>query len=150
MPWQSRGVKIAVSDFTAADSTKGSVTCRGGMPIAAPNGKSYSDFIHDALVKELKSAKLYSPDSPVKLRGNLDSISFSSMTGASWDMQMTFNDGHGPAYTITSTYPFASSIIGITACERGADALMPAVQGLFAKLYRNAHFQKTLSAAAKK
>lgn len=128
------GISVgAFSQAPIANQSPNEIMCRGVGPIKTPDGEPFAEFVKNALVSELKIAGVYAPTAPIQLTGRLDSIDFSSMSGA-WDLALTVTSSNGRSLSVAEKYPFTSSYFGETACNQTAQALMPAVQDLIAKL----------------
>ena len=137
---------IAVGAFTQApipNQNPNSIMCRGVGPIKTPDGEPFADFVRTSFVSELKIAGAYAPDAPVQLTGRLDKIDFSSMSGA-WNLGLSVSSSNGRSLSVSENYAYSSSYFGETACNQTAQALMPAVQDLIAKLVHAPDFPSLL------
>jgi hypothetical protein len=140
------GDGIAVGAFTQApilNQNPNSIMCRGVGPIKTPDGEPFADFVRTSLVSELKIAGAYAPNAPVQLTGRLDNIDFSSMSGA-WNLGLSVSSSNGKSLSVSENYSYSSSYFGETACNQTAQALMPAVQDLIAKLVHAPDFPSLL------
>lgn len=136
---------INVAEFTASKEANSLVLCRLAGPIDTPTKVPYAQFLHDAFIADLKQAKLYNANAATTLHANLDAINLSTMLGnGNWQIQMTFNDGKHPAYTVSDRYEFSVNYIGDIACSEAAAALTPAMQKFLLKAYRSDGLHKTL------
>ena len=120
--------------------------CRGGQPIQASDGMTIPQFIEKAFNDELKAANVYS-DTGVLLTGSLTKIEFSSSEGLThgwWDMALRLTSSNGKSMSTNSHYEFKSAFNGITACNRTAQALGPAVQDLIKKAVTDPQFKVLL------
>jgi hypothetical protein len=127
---------ISVGAFTqapVANQSNNEITCRGVGPIKTPDGEPFADFVKTALASELKIAGVYAPNAPIQLSGRLNSIDFSSVSGA-WNLALTVQSSNGRSLSVAENYSYKSSYYGETACNQTAQALMPAVQDLIAKV----------------
>jgi len=133
----------AFSQETIPNENPNSIMCRGVGPIKTPDGEPFADFVKTSLVSELKIAGAYAPNAPVQLTGRLDSIDFSSVSGA-WNLGLSVSSSNGRSLSVTEHYSYTSSYFGETACNQTAQALMPAVQDLIAKLVNAPDFPSLL------
>jgi hypothetical protein len=144
-----QGQTVGVGPFTAAKPGQTEIICRGAGPVRTPDGEPFEQFIRRALISELTFAGMYAPGSAVTLTGRLDDIDFSSgLTDAAWKIAMTLSAG-GRAITAREDYRFSSAFVGDTACQNTAQALMPAVQGLIAKLVQHDDFPTLIGYAGR-
>ncbi|SIT34857.1 conserved exported hypothetical protein [Paraburkholderia ribeironis] len=143
---KSIGHEISVGAFTQAqvpNQSPGEIMCRAVAPIKTPDGEPFAAFIRNALISELKLAGVYADTAPISLSGHLDSIDFSTVKGA-WDIQLTITSSNGKSMTQAVHYSFTSSYYGETACNQAAQAFMPSVQDLLAKVVRSPDFPSLL------
>lgn len=139
-----KGTQISVGRFTATKSGITEIMCRGVGPIKTPDGETFEDYVREAFIDELRLAELYSDKSPVILTGNLDHIDFSSNTGT-WYLTVTIRSSNGKILKISEEYSYTTSFYGETACNQTAQALMPAVQDLIAKVVNHHSFSSLVS-----
>jgi hypothetical protein len=138
---------INVGVFTAKPKAGGSsTTCRAGGQINTPNGAPFSQYIRAALISELQMAEVYSPSAPVTLTGTLEHVDSDSVAGT-WSIDLTVTSSNGKSLAIAEKYSFASSFAADTACPQAAQALLPAVQDLIAKLVHDPGFKDLIGAA---
>jgi hypothetical protein len=137
------GTKVNVGGFTATNPGKSEIMCRGVGPIKTPDGQTFENFIKKALVDELKMAESFSTSAPITLTGNLDSIDFSSNSG-NWILALTISSSNGKSVSVSENYSYTTSFYGETACNQTAQALMPAVQNVIAKVVQNSEFLKLI------
>ena len=133
------GKTINIGPFTSSTPGQSEIMCRAVGPIKTPDGEPFSEFIRKAFVDELKMANAFSTSSPITLTANLDSIDFTSMSGA-WNLVLTVKSSNGKSMVATEAYNFTSSYYGETGCNQTAQALMPAVQNLVGKIVRSNEF----------
>ena len=138
------GKAINVGAFTATKSGEKEIMCRGVGPIKTPDGEPFSDFVRKALLDELKLANAYSASGPATITGNLDSIDFSSGSGA-WTLGLTVKSSNGKSMRVSEQYAFTTSFNGEPACNQTAQALMPAVQNLVGKIVRAPEFASLMN-----
>jgi hypothetical protein len=136
--------KINVGIFTAKDPDQNKIMCRSIGYIRIPFGDSFSEYIREALVAELKRSDLFSLNSQVILNGNLDRIDFDSISG-SWDISLTVRSSLGRSMNIRIFHTFVSALFGETGCTLTADAFIPAVQKLMDTLLQSPEFGKLVS-----
>jgi hypothetical protein len=119
------------------------IMCRAVGPIKTPDGESFADFVKTGFVSELKIAGVYAPAAPAQLTGRLDTIGFSSV-GGTWNLGLTVKSSNGRSMSVAEEYSYKSSYYGETACNQTAQALMPAVQDLIAKVVQSPEFPTLL------
>jgi hypothetical protein len=135
------GARAAVGEFT--EPPKFDADCRSNGPILAADGLGFAAYIRKALLDELRIAGLYAASSPVVLTGSLDRLIFNSSV-ASWDLTLTVRSSNGRSVTVQEHYRFPGSMHGDIACQRVADALLPAVQNLLQKLIASPDFRSMM------
>jgi hypothetical protein len=135
-----KGAQVKVGNFSSFEPGLAIITCRGFGPVKSPDGEPYSEYIKKALTDELKMSELYSADAPITLTGQLNALTFSSTSG-NWNMSLTVNSSNGQSVTVNENYKYTTSYVGETACNQTAQAFMPAVQDLIAKLVRGNDFK---------
>ncbi len=140
-------IKMSVGNFTADKDVQASIMCRGEGPVSAPGGKTFEQYIKDAIVQELTIARIFDQSSDRKLTAVLNQIDFSSaMSGGRWDIMMTFSAKEVEPFVIRITYPFDSSFVAYTACNEVAQALPLATQKLINELIKHPSFLKIIGA----
>lgn len=138
--------KIKVDAFEL--STTFDARCRGGANIDPPVNMTFQQYLQTALADELKVAGVYDEKSPnVVLSGSIDKLSFSStkgLTNGEWNIGLKVTSSNGKAAYVSELYQFESAFEGGSACRRTAEAFLPAVQNLIAKLVRSDQFRTLL------
>jgi hypothetical protein len=123
-------------------------SCRGGVNIDPPVNMTFQSYLQAALADELKVAGLYEEKSPrIVLSGSIDQLTFSStksLTNGEWSIGLKITSSNGKSAYASELYQFESAFEGGTACRRTAEAFLPAVQSLIAKLIRTAEFRALL------
>ena len=140
---QQKNTEVGVGQFTATKPNQTSIMCRGVGPIKTPDGETFEEFVRGALVSEMKIAEIYSETSRNIITGNLDAIDFNSSSGF-WSLALTVKSSNGKQLKITEDYKYSTSFVGDTACNQTAQALMPAVQNVIAKLVQHKEFPSML------
>jgi hypothetical protein len=84
-------------------------------------------------------AEVFAPDAPVTLTGTVDHLDFNSLSGE-WTISFTLSSSNGKSLHVDEKYAFSSSYMGDVACAQTAQAFMPGVQDLIAKVVRNPMF----------
>lgn len=140
----AEGSKVRLVDFTAANGANDTPWCRAAGPISIGSGKMPAQFIHDALQEELFLAQAYSPSAPTAISGRLDTLSFSSVTPANWEITLTLSSSTGASYQTKNIYEYETSWSAISACKNVADAFAPAVQDTLKKAISDARFKSLL------
>lgn len=132
--------KVNVGTFSTASGVDESPTCRMYGPIKVAPGKTIAEYIKDALQEELFTAQVYDPTSTKTINGKIESLSFSSISPAAWDIKMTVSTKDFSGYTVSVHYPFDTSFIANTACKNVSDAFGPATQALLKEVINNPQF----------
>jgi hypothetical protein len=125
-----KGQQLNVGAFSTSAPDK-EVGCRA-VSIAPPNGKTFSEYVRVAFVRELGDAGLYSASAPVTLTGNLDMLELASMTG-SWTMTLTLKSSNSRSMKVSSKTDFNFVWDGKTACHLAATEFVRATQSLVGK-----------------
>lgn len=137
------GATVRVNPFVL--SAPFAASCRGGTNIDPPVNLTYQGYLQAALSDELKVAGLYSEVSPrVILSGDINRLEFSStksLTNGEWAIGLRITSTNGKVANAFVLYKFESGFEGNSACRRTAEAFLPAVQELIAKLVRSEEFR---------
>lgn len=141
---QASGAKVRLVDFTASADVSDSPWCRAMGPISIGSGKTPAQFIHDAFQEELFMAQAYSPTSETTISGRLESLTFSSVSPANWEIKLVLSSTTGASYEVHNRYEFDTSWTAIAACKNVADAFSPAVQDTLKKAVSDARFKTLL------
>jgi len=119
--------------------------CRAAGPLRLPDGISHTEYIKKALEEELKAAGVFQSDKPrVILAGTVNRLEFSSargLGGGSWDIEITLSSSNGRSLRASESYVFESGFRGRKACNRTAEAFMPAVQNIIRKMLSSPGFK---------
>lgn len=137
---EAQGKRVTVGTVAMAPGIEESPTCRLMGPIKVAPGKSLAQYIKDAFVEELFMAKAYAPNSQSVINAKIDSIKFSSVSPASWDIVMSVSSSNSPGYSVSINYGFSTSWDAYSACKNVADAFGPAVQSLLGKVVTHPQF----------
>ena len=132
-------IKVHLAAFTENPEI-GSLTCRLMGPVDVSPGKSKADYIKEALQKELFLAQAYAVDAEIEIKGRLDSVNFSSVSPAYWDISFTVSSNMSEGYSITIRYPFKTSYSAYSACKNVANAFGPTVQQLIEHIVNHPGF----------
>ncbi len=120
------------------------LNCRAMGPISLPNRLTFSAYVKKAMEDELKIGDAYAYQNPkVTLTGVVTKFSMSSsknITKGYFDIDLKVNSSNGKSLQANEYYEFDSGFDGYTACKNTSDALMPAIQNLVAKVYKNPQF----------
>jgi hypothetical protein len=120
------------------------LNCRAMGPIALPNKLTLSTHVKKAKEDELKIGDAYAYQNPkVTLSAQITKFSMSSSKGLTrgyFDIDLKVNSSNGKSIQANEYYEFDSGFDGYTACKNTSDALMPAIQNLVAKVYKNPQF----------
>jgi len=135
--------KINVGPFTSTDAGKSSFYLTRCNPITTSDGKPFADYVRKAFIDELRMAGIYSNDAQLVIKGHLETIDFSSVTGK-WFLVLAVSSNTNQSFTVEETYDYSTSFIGTVACNRTTQAFLPAVQNLIKKVLNHPSFQEML------
>jgi len=133
--------KVKLGEFDQAKNS-GSLVCRLSGPVDVSPGKNQAQFVKEALQTELFMAQVYDVASDVEIKGILNSLTFSSVSPASWKLNFTISSNKSSGYTVETVYPFKTSFTAYGACKNVADAFAPAVQSLISDVLKNPKFSE--------
>lgn len=136
--------KVALSAAPAGFQDTGSIFCRGAGPVKVVDGMNFTDYIVNALQKELDYASIYNENSENKINVKLTKVDFSSSLGATnWyvDGEYTIGDN---VVSISTVYNDRSSYMGDVACRNMASYFPKAVAKHLSELYREPHFKSLI------
>jgi hypothetical protein len=137
---QAQGKKVSVGAIRFAPGVKEQPLCRLMGPVNVAPGKSLSQYISEAFQEELFMAQVYQTNAPTVIEGRIDSLSFSSVTPASWNISMSVKSNNSVGYTVNVNYPFDTSWTAVSACQNVANAFAPAVQPLLRQVVTHPQF----------
>lgn len=137
---QARNKKVSLGSVTMKPGVTESPMCRLMGPVKVAPGKTPTQYIREAFQEELFMAQAYAPDSPTVIDATVDTLSFSSVSPANWEIAMSVKSNQSPGYTVVTTYPFATSFSAYSACKNVADAFGPAVQALLKQVVTHPQF----------
>jgi hypothetical protein len=138
--FKSQGKTVNLGAITMAPGVDESPLCRLMGPVKVAPGKTLAQYIHDAFQEELFMAQVYDPAAPVTITAEVQAISFSSVSPASWDIKMLVKSNLSAGYTVETHYGFDTSWTAYSACKNVADAFGPAVQDLLKQVVSNPGF----------
>jgi len=141
------GTKISVSRFTSSRPGVSGISCRTAGDVETPDKTPFDQYIHDALVTELKLAGLYAENGNVILSGNIEELDFSSSIGAGkWIFRLKASSNNGKSLTVDSRHEFSTNWVGEKACQQVAQAFSISVQKLIHDLVATPQFADLLAA----
>lgn len=139
--------KVSVGSFQVAAGVNQDLTCRLMGPISVAPGKTIPAYIEEALQEELFLARAYDPSSPIAITGQIQELSFSSVSPASWNLGLQVSSSQLPAgYSVSVNYQFDTSFDAFSACKNVANAFGPAVQALLKQVVNNPQFSRLAGA----
>lgn len=139
--------KVSVGSFQVAGGVNQDLTCRLMGPISVAPGKTIPAYIEEALQEELFLARAYDPTSPIAITGQIQELSFSSVSPASWNLGLQVSSSQLPAgYSVSVNYQFDTSFDAFSACKNVANAFGPAVQALLKQVVNNPQFSRLAGA----
>ncbi len=132
--------KVNINAFTS-EAIHESINCRGSITIKTPNEISFEEYIHNALISELKLAGLYDSSSSLAINGNFEKLDASSAVGnGKWMFVIQLSADGKESFTVDSEYPFSASWLGDRACQQVPQAFSPAVQKLIKDIFNHPKF----------
>jgi len=139
--------QFAVPEFTSYEPQKNAISCRGAGDVITPGGISFEKYITDALISELKLARIYSKKAETPIKGHIELIDFSSSIGNGvWVIKTKISSSQTSPFIVESVYSFDSALAGVKACQQVAQALSPAVQTFIKTLINDPRFIQLLRA----
>lgn len=149
---KSSGIKEKIGIGSFVSSTSIDMGCRGIAEIILPKNQTPNEYIQKSIESELKVASLYDGDSGrIILTGVVNKLILStvnkSLSDGSWDISLTIKSSNGGLLTVEESYKFETS--QGTRCKESADAFLPAVQNLIAKIFTSPKFSDLVSKVSK-
>ena len=141
----STGEKLKLGEFTISPEAEGNLLCRLMGPVTVAPGKSLQEYIKEAFQEELFLAQVYNVDANTTLTGNVDELTFSSISPAYWDIAMTISNQNGTSYQVSTKYNFSTSYSAYSACKNVADAFGPTVQQLIKSVVTHPEFRSLVN-----
>lgn len=142
-------IKVSVGTFKVAAGVDDALTCRLMGPISVAPGKSIPTYIEEAFQEELFLARVYDPQSRVAINGEIQRLSFSSVSPASWDIGLRVSSIKSPGYSVAVNYQFDTSFDAFSACKNVANAFGPAVQALLKQVVNDPQFPQLIGVSRK-
>jgi hypothetical protein len=137
---KASNTKVTLGTFSMANGVTEELLCRLMGPVKVAPGKTMSTFIKEAFQEELFLAQAYDTNAPVKIEGQIEKITFSSVSPANWEVSMRVSSNKSPGYTVAVKYNYDTSFDAWSACKNVADAFAPAVQELLRQVVSNPQF----------
>ena len=137
---KASNTKVTLGTFSMANGVTEELMCRLMGPVKVAPGKTMSTFIKEAFQEELFLAQAYDTNAPVKIEGQIEKMSFSSVSPANWEVSMRVSSNKSPGYTVAVKYNYDTSFDAWSACKNVADAFAPAVQELLRQVVSNPQF----------
>lgn len=141
-----KDIKVRLNDFTAAQGMNDTQMCRAMGTVSVGGGHTPSQFIQEAMQEELYMAQVYSNSAPVVISGRLDSLKFSSVSPANWEIALTLTSSNGTSYQTVARHDFDTSWDAISACKNVSDAFPMAVQATLKRVFSDARFKALIAA----
>lgn len=149
---QSTIKAIAVGNITIAPFKAPAYAddnCRAAGKISPPERTTFESFIQQALADEIKATRTFNEAAPkTALFGELKNLVFSStstFSDAWWILKIRVSSSNGKTTEIAEKYDFKTSFGADKACQEAADAYVPAVKKLVAKLVKSSEFGELLN-----
>lgn len=141
--------KAKVGEVTSSVSLPTEMLCRLTGPVAFPTGTSPTEYIKEALVKEMIASGVYNAESQNNINLEIQKISFKSYrlpTPAHWVLKAKVFGKHYPeGFIVETKYNFTTSYIAEYACQNAAQAFVPAVQSLISAILAKPEFIKLIA-----
>ncbi len=139
------GKKIALDDFKAKELSLGEISVRGSG-LSSPYGKDMIHYLQIALQSELEKARVYDESSSKKIsaiikENDIDASGFSEGIGYISAI-FTVKNNNVMLYnsTISIKHEWQSSMLGMIAIPRAAEAYPVMAKMLLKKLYSDSEF----------
>ncbi len=116
-----------------------SMLCRLAKTISPPDGKTYLEYLKDAIVKELMMQDLYMESSPETLTIYVKDLKFDSISGK-WIIASTVTLPNGKTFNLNKSYEFGFVYIAEQACNEVSKAYFNFVQDYIKSLISNQNF----------
>ncbi len=149
---QSISKPIVVGNITVAPFKEAPYiddNCRAAGKITPPDRATFESYIQQALADEIKRAGLVDEKAPkVILMGEVKNLVFTStstFSDAWWIMKIKVTSSNGKTLETAEKYDFATSFGAYKACQEAADAYVPAVKKLVAKMVGSPDFTPLLA-----
>ncbi len=133
--------KIAVR--VSGKDTK-SMTCRLTRKITPPEGKTYLEYIKDALIKELALQDIYDASSRNIVEINVKELKFDSVLGK-WIINSDVVLPNGKSFELNEVYEFGFGYIGEESCNKVTETYPKLVQNYIKSLVTNKNFAEYLN-----
>ena len=137
---KASNTKVTLGTFSLSNGVEEEMMCRLMGPVKVAPGKTMSTFIKEAFQEELFLAQAYDTNAPVKIEGQIQKMSFSSVSPANWEIAMRVSSNKSPGYTVAVKYNYDTSFDAWSACKNVADAFAPAVQELLRQVVSDPKF----------
>lgn len=135
--------KVTLGAFTSSGKDADKPNCRAAGQLDVAPGKSVEAFIRDAFQTELFMANGYDEAAATSISANVDRVEVNTVGTGAWTIAMTVKSNAYPqGYSVSTTYPFASSFSAVNACKNAVAAFNPAVQELLNKVVSTPDFAK--------
>ena len=138
---QWKGREIGVGAFSYEKGDKTSFMCRDVGLIKLPEEQNFAAYFQEAVTAELKKSGLYSESSDLVITGVINQIDYkseaedwgSSLSSGAWEISLTLVSSNGDSMKVENEYQFNTNWDARSACEKSAQAFIPAVQHLIYK-----------------
>ncbi len=98
--------------------------------VSPPNGLTFSQYIHDALVDTLDGGGMYAIASRSEIGGKLVSVELDTTGGAHWKFAMEITNVRGDVFPVEMDHAFQGSFSGDAMCHSALHEMLPAVRKL--------------------
>lgn len=136
--------KLSINNGNEIVLTKyaSSIMCSLNSSINTPSGESYSDYIENALVSELKHNNLYSKDNGLNLINiHLEGLESSSAFGDSyWQFEVRISSKATKDFIVRSRYDLDTHLKVDVACQEMNDSFDKAVAKLMKDIFKHPEF----------
>jgi len=133
------GSTVKLGDFNSTVAAK--PTCRLAGELDVTAGKSYGEYIKEAMQTELFAAQAYDVNSSVVISGNVDEVKVNTFGTGSWTLGLQVTSNRDPTgYHVRVVHSFPSSYSAVSACRNATASFVPTVQDLLGQVVNNPGF----------
>jgi hypothetical protein len=136
--------KVSLAQFPAAAGDP-TLRCRGGAQLDMTGGKTFGQYVHDALETELVGAGIYDANAPVLVQGRLEAVRIDKFATGSWELAMSVASNRDPAgYRVAVHRNFSTDYMATATCRDAVRAFVPTVQALIGAVVAHPDFPKLI------
>lgn len=137
--------KVNLGKFSDSNRNETSTLCRLSISIKTADDETFSEYIKNALEKELSLSGIYDANAKTTISLNLDETNAGSNLGnAYWEFKTTVTSSNGKSIKVNSKYDYESSFTALAACGEMQRTFSPAVQKLNGAIISHSEFSSLL------